>query len=164
MGKAPVLDDPLHAEVDAFLGNAEAYGTVITQVGRVETHGAIVFLAGECAYKIKRNVRYSYLDFSTAELRRRACVRELEINRPHAPDLYLGVVAITRERDGRLAIDGSGTPVEWALHMRRFADDALLSRIAERRGVDVSLAREIADAIHAYHRGSPTLRPMIRDL
>ena len=151
-------DDALHAEVVVFLGNAATHGVGLAKVDRVETHGAIVFLAGEHAYKIKRNVRYSYMNFSTSELRRRACLRELEVNRPHAPGLYLGVVAITREPDGRLAIDGSGTPVEWAVWMRRFGDDALLSCIAERYGIDASLARAIADAVHDYHRGSPVPR------
>ena len=157
-GEAHIVDDAPQADVIAFLGTAATHGVGVTRVERIETHGAIVFLAGEHAYKIKRNVRYSYMDFSTLELRRRACVRELEINRPQAPDIYLGVVAITRERDGGLAIGGCGKPVEWAVHMRRFSDDALLSRIAERHGVDAPLAREIADVVRTYHRSAPVDR------
>lgn len=154
-GEAQNADDELQTEVIAFLGAAATHGVGVTRVERIETHGAIVFLAADHAYKIKRNVRYAYLDFSTMELRRRACSRELAINRPHAPDIYLGVVAITREGDGTLAIDGGGTPVEWAVHMRRFGDDDLLSRIAEQQGMDALLAREIADVVHVYHRRAP---------
>ncbi len=154
-GEAHDVDDASEADVIAFLGAAGTYGVGVTRVERIETHGAIVFMAGEHAYKIKRNVRYSYMDFSTLELRRRACLRELEINRPQAPDIYIGVVAITREPGGGLAIGGNGEPVEWAVHMRRFSDDALLSSIAERQGIDPSLARAIADVVHTYHRSAP---------
>ena len=92
------------AEVVAFLSGWAGAGH------RFTTHGAHVFVAGGEAIKIKRAVRYPYLDFSTLELRRRACERELEVNRANAPQLYLGVVAITREADGRLAIGGAGPP------------------------------------------------------
>ena len=152
------VDDAQRAEVEAFLGATTTYGAEVTSVERVETHGAMVFLAGDNAYKIKRPVRYSYMDFSTLELRRRALVREYEINRPHAPAIYLGVVAITRGPDGSLAIGGNGEPVEWAVHMRRFDDEALLSRVAERHGIDKALARDIADVVHRYHRSAAVER------
>ncbi len=157
-GEANTAGGALQAEVIAFLGAAVTHGAGITRVERIDTHGAIVFLAGDFVYKIKRNVRYSYMDFSTLELRRRACLREMEINGPQARDIYLGVVGITREMDGGLAIDGGGDPVEWAVHMRRFGDDALLSRVAEQQGVDAQLARAIADVIHAYHKGAPAVQ------
>ena len=92
------------AEVVAFLSSRAGAGR------RFTTHGAHVFVAGGEAIKIKRAVRYPYLDFSTLELRQRACERELEVNRANAPQIYLGVVAITREADGRLAIGGAGEP------------------------------------------------------
>lgn len=154
-GETFTADAPLQAEVIAFLETAATHGVGIMRVERIDTHGAIVFLAGDFVYKIKRNVRYSYMNFSTLELRRRACLRELEINRPQAPGIYLGVVAITREMDGSLALDGSGMPVEWAVHMRRFGAADLLSRVAERQGIDAILARAIADVIHVYHSGAP---------
>lgn len=154
-GEAHNVDDASQTDVVEFLGAAETHGVGVTRVARIETHGAIVFLAGHHAYKIKRSVRYSYMDFSTLEQRRRACLRELEINRPQAPDIYLGVVPITREPDGGLSISGKGEPVEWAVHMRRFSDDALLSCFAVRQDIDATLAREIADVVHAYHRSAP---------
>jgi aminoglycoside phosphotransferase family enzyme/predicted kinase len=143
-------------EVIGFLGRSSTYGPDVARVDRVETHGAFVFLAGREAYKIKRAVRYPYMDFSTLELRRRACAREMEINRPHAPGIYLGLVEITREGDGSLALGGAGEPVEWAVHMRRFPDDCLMSRVAERGGLDSGLARDIGDAVAAYHRSAAT--------
>ena len=119
------------AEVVDFLGRAVTYNAPVARVDRIETHGALVFLAGNDVYKIKRAVRFPYMDFSTLELRRRACAREIEVNAPNAPGLYLGAVAITRRADGRADIDGTASRVEWAVHMRRFADADLLSNVAE---------------------------------
>src|SRR6266699_4473216 len=75
-------------------------------VRRIDTHAASVFLAGERAYKVKRAVRFPFLDSSTSARRKAACEAELAVNRPFAPDLYLRVVAITRENSG-LTLDGS---------------------------------------------------------
>jgi aminoglycoside phosphotransferase family enzyme/predicted kinase len=145
------------SRVVAFLARPETYG--VRHVQRLETHGNLVFLAGASAYKIKRAVRFGYMDFSTLEKRRIACHRELEINRRWAPALYLGCVPITRRPDGSLALGGAGETVEWAVHMRRFDQDDLLSVRAERNQLDRELAMRLAQAVLASHgtaaRASP---------
>lgn len=143
------------AAVIAFLSAPSAYADRPEGVERIDTHGAIVFLAGSDVFKIKRAVRYAYMDLSTLALRRRNCERELEINRPLAPEIYLGVVAITREADGRLRIGGDGEPVEWAVHMRRFPESDLLARMAERGEISLGLIDELAAAVLAMHRAAP---------
>lgn len=139
----------------AFLSQPASHGAGIASVKRIETHGAMVFLAGDDAYKIKRAVRFSYLDFSTLEKRHAALSRELEINKPQAPELYLGLVSITDGTDGFLKFGGESPGgadvIEWALHMRRFPADALLGRVADRHGIDARLARDLADAVLNYH-------------
>src|ERR1700674_2114442 len=95
-------------------------------VRRIDTHAASVFLAGDRALKVKRAVRFPFLDYSTLEKRKTACAAEIEVNRPFAPQLYRGIVPITRAADGRLALDGRGTPVEWAVDMRRFDETRTL--------------------------------------
>ena len=92
-----------------------------------------VFLAGERAYKVKRAVKFPFLDYSTAAKRKAACEAELEVNRPFAPQLYRGVVAITREADGASRSAAKGEPVEWAVEMRRFDENATLDHLADRR-------------------------------
>src|SRR5258705_837644 len=109
-------------------------------VHRIDTHAASVFLEGDRAFKVKRAVRFPFLDYSTLDKRKSACEAELEVNRPFAPDIYRRVVPITREPDGRLALDGRGTPVEWAVEMRRFREDATLDRLAEAGAIDARLA------------------------
>ena len=119
-------------------------------VKRIDTHAASVFLAGERAFKIKRAVRYPFLDFSTLEKRKAACEAEIEVNRAFAPQIYLGVVAITRAGDGTLALGGRGAPVEWAVEMRRFDEAMTLDHLADEGRIDGALAdclgRMVADA------------------
>src|SRR5436309_946025 len=92
-------------------------------VKRIDTHAASVFLAGERALKVKRAVRFPFLDYSTLEKRKAACDAELQVNRPFAPELYRRVVPVTRADNGALALDGDGAPVEWAVEMRRFDEN-----------------------------------------
>lgn len=122
---------------------------------RIDTHASMVFLAGDTALKVKRAVRLPFLDYSTLAKRKRACEEELHVNEGNAPELYRRVVAITRDSDGRLAIDGSGTPVEWAVEMTRFDEEKSLDRLAASGMVDAPLAIAIADAISRSHSNAP---------
>src|SRR5947209_18756604 len=125
---APVQDT--QDEIIAFLRRPASYGLAESVVETVETHISIVFLAGACAYKLKRAVKYPYLDFSTPELRRAACEAELTLNRRTAPELYLEVRAIGRLSDGTVGWGGDGAPLDWVVVMRRFAQEQLLDAVA----------------------------------
>src|SRR5262245_47320064 len=133
-------------EVVAFLSDPGSY-TPSGVVDRIDTHSAIVFLVGSRAYKLKRAVRYDYLDFSTRAHRRAACQKEVALNRRIAPGLYLGVLDITREADGRLTFGGPGTAVDHVIQMVRFDQEALFDRIAARRALVVDLMPGLADAV-----------------
>ena len=138
-------------ETVAYLSDSATHGTT-TDVETVRTHAAIVFLAGESAYKIKRPVRYAYLDFSTLDKREAMLRRELELNRPAAPEIYRGLVPVTRQADGTLTLgEEGGEVVEWCLHMRRFPEGAELASVAGRDGISPALAEEIGRVIADYH-------------
>lgn len=134
-----------------FLGSGAWAGVSPDCVSRIETHGALVFMAGERVCKIKRAVKFPYMDFSTLEKRRRACETELRLNRRTAPRLYLSVEPITRGPDSRLSIGGAGTPVEWVVLMRRFPQEALLDRMAEEGRLTRKIVVELAAAIAGFH-------------
>ncbi|RXH19471.1 AAA family ATPase [Bradyrhizobium guangzhouense] len=118
---------------------------------RIDTHAASVFLDGARALKIKRAVKFPFLDYSTLEKRKAACEEELRINRPHAPQIYHRVVAITEEPDGSVKVDGRGRPIEYAVHMSRFDENRTLDHLGKAGQFDASLASSIADAIAASH-------------
>jgi aminoglycoside phosphotransferase family enzyme/predicted kinase len=150
---AMVSGDREQQDVVAFLGDPSSYSGV-QRIDRFETHGNLVFLAGGNAWKIKRAVKFPYMDFSTLAKRHAACIREVEINRRFGSALYLGCVPIVRLRPGTLAFGSDGDVVEWAVHMRRFDQSALLSNVARTTGISYDLARELADVVHEAHDGA----------
>ena len=143
--------------VRRFLAEPSAYGLEDATVEHFETHGADVYLAGERAYKIKKPVHFDYMDFSTADKRRTALERELEINRINAPGLYIDVVPVTRTANGRLGLGGDGEAVDWVLRMNRFAQSDMLSAVNAAGGLTGDLAAALADTVAASHRKAPVL-------
>lgn len=118
---------------------------------RIDTHAASVFLDGDRALKIKRAVRFPFLDYSTLEKRKTACEEEIRINRPLAPQIYHRVVAITEEPDGSVQVGGPGRPIEYAVDMSRFDENMTLDHLAKAGPLDAKLASAAADAIVASH-------------
>src|SRR5262245_51068393 len=135
--------------VVAFLESPHAHQGEL--VKRIDTHTAFVFLAGSRAWKLKRAVRYDYLDFSTLELRRIVCEREVSLNAPAAPSIYRGVVPVMRRADGALSIGGSGEVADWLVEMNRFDEEQLFDRLAARNELDLELMRPLATAIAHFH-------------
>jgi aminoglycoside phosphotransferase family enzyme/predicted kinase len=123
-------------------------------VSRVETHSAIVFLAGARALKLKRAVRFDYLDFSTESRRKAACEAEVRINRLAAPSIYRGVIPVTRDASGSLALGGRGAPVDWLVDMVRFDEEGLFDRLAARRALDLDFMPSLAAAIARFHEAA----------
>ena len=141
------------SDVIAFLSDPESYSTPPDKVEHVETHGAHVFLVGDRALKIKRDVKFPYLDYSSLERRAKMCRREFELNRLTAPLIYRRVRAITHEEDGSLTFDGKGKCVEWVLEMNRFDETRLLINLARRNAITPTIAKDLAERIESYHAG-----------
>lgn len=142
------------AELIAFLTNPASYATPVDRIEIIETHAARVILAGHQALKIKKRIRLPFLDFSTLSQRREALERELELNWEHAPEIYLGLAAISRRPDGTLAF-GDENPIEVALLMNRFDQTQLLAHIAGRGHLSSDIARELAGMAARYHHVLP---------
>lgn len=134
----------------AALMDARRYPRAVETVERVETHISWVLLAGEYAYKIKKPLALGFLDFSTLEARRYYCQEELRLNRATAPQLYLEVLPITGS-DTAPVFGGAGPPIEYALKMRRFSQEALLDRVAQRGELDTGLVDRLAATVAAFH-------------
>ena len=141
------------SEVFAFLANPATHG-LREPVVRIDTHGAAVFLAGKDVYKVKKAVRFPFMDYSTLDQRRQACARELAVNKANAPDIYLGAVPISQDGP-KLKLGSGGTIVEWAVHMRRFDESRTLDRLAERNELDLEIIANLAAVVAASHRRAP---------
>ena len=149
---------PDQSEVIALLSSASTYGPDGDEVQRIETHGALVFLTGSRAYKLKRAVKLPYMDFSTLEKRAAACRHELERNRPAAPDIYIGVLPVMRRKTGELALGGEGVAVDWVVVMNQFEQADLFDALACRGQLPMSQMPLLATQIADYHDAAKTFR------
>ncbi|HYF09697.1 MAG TPA: hypothetical protein VD970_18920 [Acetobacteraceae bacterium] len=142
---------PVPPEVAALL-------TRLTGAAPVETHGAAVFVGPEAAYKVKKPVRFGYLDFSTLDARERMLRRELALNAPQAPGLYRAVLPVTRGPDRALRLGGEGPAEEWVLEMAPLGRDDFLDAVAARGDLSPAMLDALTDTVVAMHAAAPVMR------
>lgn len=125
----------------------------------VETHISAVFIGQDTVWKLKKAVCLSFLDFTTLAARHRFLLREAEVNRPAAPDLYRDVVPVVRLSDGTLALgestEAGPNVVDWVLRMAPIPAEDFLDAVAARGALTPALLDAIADTVAAYHQALP---------
>jgi uncharacterized protein len=124
------------------------------RVEHVQTHLSHVFLAGPYVYKLKKAVRFSFLDFSTPELRHHFCEEEVRLNRRLSPSVYLGVLPITHEAGGPLRLGASGEAVDHVVWMRRLPADRILLNLVTRGAACADMMAALAARLAAFHRSA----------
>ncbi|HSH41724.1 MAG TPA: hypothetical protein VK973_06325 [Arenicellales bacterium] len=139
------------AEKVAFLSRAQAYGPDIEHVEVKETHMSWLFLAGDRVYKMKKPVRYPYLDFRSLEAREANCHAETRLNRRLAPDVYRGVARLTRDSSGALALNGEGETVDWLVVMRRLPEQRMLDHLIRQGAVSRREIERVADILARFY-------------
>lgn len=127
-----------------------AYPHPTQNITLIETHISWVILTGEYAYKIKKDVQYDFLDFSTLDQRLFYCREELRFNSRFAPGLYLEVVPIC-ESGSALKVSGSGNAIEYAVKMRQFDNQNLLSHLAADGQITEEMIQQLAKQIAEFH-------------
>ncbi len=142
----------------AALRAPHTYSEKPARIDTVETHMSCVFLTERHAYKLKKPVRYDFLDFSTLAARRRNCGAEVRLNRRLAADVYIGVVPLTVERDGAIRVDGKGETIDWLVKMRRLPADRMLDRVIRQDRLDPENVHELALLLAGFYRGSAPIR------
>ena len=153
--------------MDPFIADDPRFGEMIrvatgeSAPERIDTHGAAVFLAGGRAYKIKRPVRFPYMDLSTPAKRLAACEAEITLNRRTAPEIYLGLAPI-HDRATSLTLGEIGAPIdadgECMVVMQEFDQDTLFDRLAARGQLDDDLVVGLAERIAVFHDGAEIMR------
>jgi aminoglycoside phosphotransferase family enzyme/predicted kinase len=139
-----------------LLCDPNAYPHRPVRIEHVQTHISHVFLAGPWVYKLKKPVRFPFLDFSTLAARRHFCAEELRLNRRLAAPVYVDVTSVVRRPDGRLALGSDGELVEPLLRMRRLPADRLLPALLAGGAVDAAMMSALARRIADFHRAAPT--------
>ena len=129
----------------------------------VETHTSWVYLCGDRVYKLKKPLRYSYLDFTTVEARRLNCEAELRLNRRLAPDIYLEVIPLTVNSDGALCLSGSGPVADWLVKMRRLPADREFERLLSGGDVAQGDLYELALTLAQFYRRAPEVPISVAD-
>jgi len=138
--------------VDKLLGPS-AYPFPVAAVRLIETHCAWVLLTGQFVFKIKKPVNFGFLDYSTLEKRRFYCEEEVRLNKRFAPEIYLDVVAVRGDSE-RPHIEGDGPVLEYAVRMRQFADNGLLSQCAEQKRLDATHVDQMIRIVAEFHQGA----------
>ena len=120
----------------------------------VETHISWVILCDHFVYKIKKPVDYSFLNFSTPELRKHFCEREIVLNRRLTPDVYLGVFPI-RASNGKINIGGdTGTVIDYAVKMNKLDSARQMDRLLANDLVTMTDIRNLAEKIAGFHKSA----------
>lgn len=125
-------------------------------VEHLQTHISHVFLAGPYVYKLKKPVRFPFLDFSTVERRRFFCAEEVRLNRRLCAAVYLDVLPLTRSVAGVLGLGGPGDAVDHVVWMRRLPAGRMLKALLARDAVPGELLVTLAARLAAFHAAAPT--------
>jgi aminoglycoside phosphotransferase family enzyme/predicted kinase len=146
-------DWPQSTAIAEWLKRPEAYKEPISRVGLKETHISWVFLTDRFVYKLKKPVRFDFLDFRYVEARHEACTAEVRLNQRLARGVYLGVVPICADAAGRLSLDGSGRVVDWIVKMRRLPADRMLDELIRNGRLSHEETMRLAGALASFYHG-----------
>ena len=141
---------PLPELIQALL-ESRAYPEATQRIEMVQTRMSFVFLTDDYVYKVKKPVDLGYLDYTTLDKRQFYCQREVELNRRLCPDVYLGVVPITREK-GEILLDGQGEVIEYSVKMRRLPQEAMMDVLLASNQVSPEMITRVAQKLLEFHQ------------
>ncbi|HSW51645.1 MAG TPA: hypothetical protein VLG93_00315, partial [Sulfuricaulis sp.] len=138
----------------AFLRQPQAWPENPARIDTIETHMSWVFLTPRHAFKLKKPVRYDYLDFSTAAARQMNCEEELRLNQRLAPGVYLDVVPLALGSDGAMRLGGQGEIIDWLVMMRRLPAERMLDYLIRTRALEPVDTHAVAEVLARFYRES----------
>ena len=134
-----------------FLSEVQSYPQRPSSVESRETHMSWVFLTDEYVYKLKKPVKYDHLDYSTLETRFQNCQNEFHLNQRLAGDIYLDVVALRCDNDGRLNLEDIGTVVDWLVLMKRIPDECMLDHLISQHRLNFDEIDRAAEKLTKFY-------------
>ena len=145
-----------HPGLFSAMSRPEFYPRQPERIDVVQTHISYIFIAGQEVYKVKKAVDFGFLDFTTLEKRKFYCDEELRLNRRLAPETYLGVETITEDAPDRLALNGNGRIVEYAVRMKKLPVDRMLGRLLAEGRCDPAVIDAVAAKLADFHHRAET--------
>jgi aminoglycoside phosphotransferase family enzyme/predicted kinase len=142
-------------EIAQALLNPSIYPEKPAGVEIMQTQMSFIFLSGKYVYKLKKPVNLGFLDYTTLEKRRFFCEQEVELNRRLCPQVYLGVLRVTREKSG-LALEGPGETVDYVVKMLYLPQDRMLNVLLDRNRVQPEMLEKVAQIIAEFHSRAAT--------
>ena len=130
--------------------NPEIYPDHPRAIKFIETHISLLFLTGNHVYKVKKPVDFGFLDFTSLEKRKFFCEQEVKLNRRLSPDIYLGVVRITKEGD-RILLDGKGQIIEYAVKMIQIPEEFLMDKLLEKKQVTSKMIEAVSEKLVKFY-------------
>lgn len=140
-----------------FLQSVTSYDEAPPRVESVETHHSWVFLTPRFAYKLKKPVRYPFIDLGTAQSRYRNCLQEVRLNRRLAADVYLGILELSVDRWGNLQWGEGHETIDWLVHMRRLDSNHMLDRRLQKGEVSALEIQTLAEKLAGFYRDQPAV-------
>ncbi len=131
------------------------YPDLPKEVEVIETHISLVFLTRKYVYKVKKPVDFGFLDFTSLDKRKYFCEQEVKLNRRLSPDIYLGVVEITFDRD-RISFNGKGQVEEYAVQMKRIPEELLLDKLLAKGQVDREMMGALSERLARFYASAET--------
>jgi len=122
----------------------------------LETHISWVLVGNEYVYKIKKPVKFSFLDFSTLEKRKYLCEEEIRLNRRLVPDMYIRVVGIANE-NGKLVLERDGDVIEYAIKMKLLPQERRMDLLMKANKVEKEEIQKIAEMVAGFHEKIETI-------
>ena len=141
----------------AFLRQPQAYPEKPARIETIETHMSWVFLTPRHAFKLKKPVRYDYLDFSTVAARKMNCEEELRLNQRLAPNVYLDVIPLALDSYGQMRLGGQGEIIDWLVMMRRLPAERMLDYLIRKRALEPMDTHAVAEVLARFYRESTAL-------
>lgn len=136
-----------------IIKNPKFYGKDVNSVEVIQTHISYVVLTGKYAFKIKKAVNFGFLDFSNLAKRKFFCEEEVRLNKRLCPDIYLGVVPITK-KDNDLELNGESRVVEYAVKMKEFPQEKIMTKLLEKEEIDEEILEKICDILNNFYKKS----------
>ncbi|PIV20246.1 MAG: hypothetical protein COS40_13330 [Deltaproteobacteria bacterium CG03_land_8_20_14_0_80_45_14] len=130
--------------------NPEIYPDHPRTIKFIETHISLLFLTGNHVYKLKKPVDFGFLDFTSLEKRKYFCEQEVKLNRRLSPDIYLGVVRITKEGN-KIFLDGRGELVEYAVKMKQIPEEFLMDKLLEKKQVTSRMIEAVSEKLVKFY-------------